>query len=426
MNDARKRAAGLLPAALLAAACVTLAPAQAARAADWYHWIGAGTGGNTATDPTDPTTQWNNPANWRGGIVPTPNSIAYLPLTNEGYVNAQSAALAGLFVDGTSAEGACHIADGVAITTQPGYGVFVGYEGQGRIVQTGGSVTTYGAYGGYGLLYVGGPETAGTGRYELHGGNVECYEAKVGYQGTGILEQTGGTLIVTGTMYVGVGSLAWPGNGVLNVGGGVLRAGDLYVGQSGGPGSLNILSTQALITAENMSLGPNSTITAVPGSAIHISCVGYPGFYIYSKDEPAFSDLQNLALIFDGATPLRRARLEVAGRDLGPTASGFVDNFALGTLFIGGAEPALLWLFDDYDNGNRSSAEALYVHDIVIGPGSTLDLRGFNLYYDGLYDNQGTVLGGTPVFVPEPGSVMLLALGLGIVRCLRFFSRAGA
>jgi len=408
MNDARKRAAGLLPAALLAAACIALVPAQAAYATD-YHWIGAGTGGNKATDPADPTTQWNNPANWQGGIVPTPNSIAYLPLTNAGYVNAQSAALAGLFVDGTSAEGACHIADGVAITTQPGYGVFVGYEGQGRIVQTGGSVTTYGAYGGYGLLYVGGPETAGTGRYELHGGNVECHEAKVGYQGTGILEQAGGTLIVSGTMYVGGGSLAWPGNGTLNMGAGTLRVGTLDVGGAWSSGALNITDSAGRIEASYMlALGHRSALTAVPGSEIHL-----PGtvFRNLSKDETAMSGLENLALVFDGTGAMLGGSVEVAGKDLGPVAAGFVGNFVLGSLVIGGDAPRSIWLEDIIDNGNRSSAEALYVHNLTVGPGSKLDLAGLHLYYDGTLVNNGTIIGGTPLFVPEPATLGILLLG---------------
>jgi hypothetical protein len=38
---------------------------------DTYHWIGAGTGGNTATDPNDPTTLWGDPNNWWEGRVPT-------------------------------------------------------------------------------------------------------------------------------------------------------------------------------------------------------------------------------------------------------------------------------------------------------------------------------------------------------------------
>ena len=399
----------LFAAGVLAA---TFCGSPAAQGAEWFIWIGAGTGGNTATDPADPTTQWSNPANWQGGIVPTPNSIAYLPLTNAGYVNAQSAALAGLFVDGTSAEGACHIADGVAITTQPGYGVFVGYEAQGRIVQTGGSVTTYGAYGGYGLLYVGGPETAGTGRYELHGGNVECYEAKVGYQGTGILEQAGGTLIVTGTMYVGVGSLAWPGNGTLNVGAGTLQAGTLYIGDFWSSAALNITHSAASITVDNVTFGPQSALSAVTGGAIHVRCDSYPGLHIYSQDESAFADLQTVALIFDGATPLRRGLLEVAGKDLGANAAGFANNFAFGSLVVGTADPALVMLIDFNDNGNRYPTESMYVHNISIGPGSTLDLNGLNLYYDGLCDNRGTVLGGSPIFIPEPTSALLLALGL--------------
>lgn len=393
-----------------------------AQAADWYYWIGAGTGGNMATDPTDLTTQWNYPANWQGGIVPTPNSIAYLPLTNAGYVNAQSAALAGLFVDGTSAEGACHIADGVAITTQPGYGVFVGYEGQGRIVQTGGSLTTYGAYGGYGLLYVGGPETAGTGRYELHAGNVACDEAKVGYQGTGILEQAGGTLIVTGTMYVGVGSLAWPGHGTLNVGAGTLRVGSLYLGDAYSSAALNITDSAARIEAAFITLGPGSTLSVVLGAEIHMT-KATPWFIIGSREESALADLDRLVLVFDGADAGSFGRIEAASRDLGASLAGFADNFALGTVILGASNPGGIRLMDSVDNGNRNGPEAVYLHDLTIGPGSTLDLQGLHLYYDGTIRNFGSIYGGTPIFVPEPNALLLLGAGLVALRMGRMLKR---
>jgi hypothetical protein len=415
MNHTRKRAAGLLPAALLAAACIALAPAPAACAID-YHWIGAGTGGNTATDPADPSTQWNNPDNWQEGQIPGPADNPYLPLGNAGYVNLPCGAISGFILNGTSQEGAVHIGEGVPCSTNYGAGT---YSGQGRVIQDGGDLTING-----GMLILG---WLGSGSYLLSSGTLTVGgrdDEIIGHYGTGVFTQTGGTHIVNNALYVGSGDKST--SGTLNLGGGTLRAGTLYVGQSGASGILNITSDAASVTVENVTFGSLASLHTIPNGAIHVSGEWYPGFYIYLQDESAFVDLENLALIFDGATPLRRGRLEVAGRDLGPTASGFVDNFALGSLFVGATDPALLWLFDDFDNGNRSSAEALYVHDIMIGPGSTLDLRGFNLYYDGLYDNQGTVLGGTPVFVPEPGSVMLLALGLGIVRCLRFFSRAGA
>ena len=58
-----------------------LLAAPAAWATD-YHWIGAGTGGNMATDPADPTTQWAGAANWQEGSAPDASGIVYLPLAN--------------------------------------------------------------------------------------------------------------------------------------------------------------------------------------------------------------------------------------------------------------------------------------------------------------------------------------------------------
>jgi hypothetical protein len=92
----------------------------------------------------------------------------------------------------------------------------------------------------------------------------------------------------------------------------------------------------------------------------------------------------------------------VASEDFGLDASAFYDNFSIAALVIGGDRPAAVRLTDEFDNGNRGivDQEALYVHDIVIGPGSVLDLNGIALYYDGTLDNQGTILGGTPAQVP--------------------------
>lgn len=387
------------------AALVIFTPGPAARAADWYYWTGAGTGGNTATDPADPTTQWNNPANWQEGSPPAPSANAALSLTNAGYVNAGSAALAAVVVDGPSAEGAYHIADGVEVTTAPFYGAFAGYHAQGRVIQTGGSLTV----SNYGMLSVGGPDANARGYYDLQGGFLNVTgassEVNIGRQGTGVFTQTGGTFIVQNAMYVGREF----GNGVLNLGGGTLRAGTLDVGQSGASGTLNITDSAARIEASYMiALRQNSTLTAVPGSEIHL-----PGtiFRSYSNDETALSGLENLAVVFDGTRPMLGGSMEVAGRDLGPIAAGFADNFALGSLVVGSDVPRSIWLEDVIDNGNRSSAEALYVHNLTVGAGSKLDLAGLHLYYDGTLVNNGTMVGGTPLFVPEPGTLGMLLLG---------------
>jgi len=392
MHYARELTAQVLLAALLLAAA-----APAAHATD-YHWIGAGTGGNIATEPLNTTTQWNNPANWQEGKVPTSTDKAILPLANAGYVNAQTAVVQGLRVDGPSQDGAFYIGAGAAVSTPGGWGVNVGLYSQGRILQTGGSLTV-----GAGLSV--GAGAGGNGSYRLEGGTLTSkFDEYIGYLSTGTFTQTGGTHIAQGALNVGYG-----GKGVLNMGGGTLTAGSLIVGFGG---TLNVTNAQAVVRAGQFTLQPGSSLTGVAGSQVHIISQNNPYFYIYSQDEAALAGLADLTVVFDGDTTGWIGALEVAGADRGPTLAGFEDNFALGGLVLGYGNPARVALLDRVDNGNRSSAEALYVHNLTIGAGSRLDLGGLNLYYDGTLLNQGTIIGGSPQFVPEPATVGILVAGL--------------
>jgi hypothetical protein len=70
--------------------------------------------------------------------------------------------------------------------------------------------------------------------------------------------------------------------------------------------------------------------------------------------------------------------LEVGGEDLGPVAAGFTNNFQHGTLRIEAG--ANVFLNDAVDNGNRHSPEALYVQNLVLEAGATLNLNGIRLY----------------------------------------------
>jgi hypothetical protein len=159
---------------------------------------------------------------------------------------------------------------------------------------------------------------------------------------------------------------------------------------------------------------------------------------------------------------------EAAGKDLGAVEAGLLYNFALEGLVLGGDEGiAFLVLTDTSDNaGDAGVSDALYVRDLTVGAGSTLDVDGLNLYYlnatidgnvidtaggggihqivsstpDGDFDGDGDVDGadfliwqrdtsvgdladwqdnfGTASLaeavaaVPEPNSICLLALGL--------------
>jgi hypothetical protein len=135
----------------------------------------------------------------------------------------------------------------------------------------------------------------------------------------------------------------------------------------------------------------------------------------------ALAGLSSLTLVFEGGTE-DVDPVEVAGVDLGPVWSGFQDNFALGTLQLGGTDVGMIRLVDDFDNQpDWDGNEALYVWNLSLGPSSYLDLKGLHLYFvAGAIDPSATVVGGTLTAVPEPSTLLLSMLGtLLLVACTR-------
>lgn len=238
---------------------------------------------------------------------------------------------------------------------------------------------------------------AAIGTYSLLDGTLGIAGSEyIGYRGVGIFSQVGGTHTVGGTLFVGGASGS---SGKLAIDAGSLVAKVIRIGDSGELGMLDIYSDAPYIEAtQRLTFGALAIVTAAPGAAIHVTgaCVSN-----YSAEESNLAGLENVALLLDGGLDTFTT-VEVAGADLGADAAGFVNNFTLGSLVVGDdATPTKVRLKDAFDNGNRGlAAEALYVHDIVVGPGSTLDLRYVKVYYDGTLDNQGTILGSAPIAVP--------------------------
>jgi len=215
------------------AAVLCLVAARGAWATD-YHWIGAGTGGKTSTDPADATTKWSTSANWQGGSVPYSSSDnVYLPLANAGSVFAATKTIGNLYVDGSSMDGAFCISDGITFTENTS--AYVGKAQMGRVSQTGGTHTVK-------HDFVVGSDAGSSGRYELGGGGIlnggtSGYAEYIGYTGSGTFIQTGGTNTSTDSLYLGYGSNSsgnyeLSGNGILNVGTGTHHYSE-YIGFSG-------------------------------------------------------------------------------------------------------------------------------------------------------------------------------------------------
>jgi len=121
-----------------------VAPRLLFPAAAWaqtrYMWQGAGTNGITSTDPNDPNTQWAEPNNWLGGVLPSGGTVR-LEWTNPGSVYAASATVDVLLVyPWYYATAALVISDDVVLQVDGQIRIYGSFDG-GGVIQTGGSMS---------------------------------------------------------------------------------------------------------------------------------------------------------------------------------------------------------------------------------------------------------------------------------------------
>ena len=288
--------------------------------------------------------------------------------------------------------------------THTGGEVIVGYSGTGTYTQTAGtfsaSVLTLGQEWKVGM---GNPSN---GSYDLSGtGQLTVASESVGSKGIGHFTQTGGIHTVTGCL--SVASVAGDtyyhlgGIGQLAVGSLVVGSWGSFYGDIGGTFAFNDAAAQVTIR-NSLSFGARGVLTAVPGCAIHMSGTALQN----SSTRPTnLAGLANVNLIVEGGAANVLA-YEVAGKDLGATPAGWTNNFALGTLTLGNAESlasggtgdgAIGLVNSSSNNIGWSSAEALYVNNLVLNAGATINLNGLHLYYlvDGVpHSFTGTLLPG--------------------------------
>jgi hypothetical protein len=120
---------------LVTTACswlVILLSYQTPLLATTYYWTGAGTGGNTATDPSNPTTLWGTASNWSPVKVPGSSDTVWLQFANAGQVNAQNGSVYTVYVDGSAQTASLSIGSGVTFSAS--YNSYVGYSGLGSVV----------------------------------------------------------------------------------------------------------------------------------------------------------------------------------------------------------------------------------------------------------------------------------------------------
>ncbi len=98
----------------------------------------------------------------------------------------------------------------------------------------------------------------------------------------------------------------------------------------------------------------------------------------------------------------------------------------MGDLVIGGDDIGRLLLVDLVDNqGDGADNEVLFVQNLIVGDGSSLDLGGVNLYYGSASIDPGATItpnGGELLeAIPEPSTFAMLLLGAAccVVRARR-------
>ena len=186
---------------------------------------------------------------------------------------------------------------------------------------------------------------------------------------------------------------------------------------------LNITDNTSVIeVADLLRFGANAEFTAVAGSTITIT--GDEAEVDYeTTDDTLMEGTNNLSLKFLGNnTSSGFSTLEVAGYDEGDDVVGFVDNYSLAELIVGQTSSnTVVKLVDNFDNA--TGTEVLYVEDITIALGSTLDIGSIDIY--ALSINDVTRISGTGTVtivppgggIPEPASVAMLALsGTALLR----------
>ncbi|NLF30239.1 MAG: PEP-CTERM sorting domain-containing protein [Planctomycetes bacterium] len=219
----------------------------------------------------------------------------------------------------------------------------------------------------------------------LHGGRLSTPSIRVLGAGSAV-SQTGGVMNVHAMTVAGGEAKASFTGGWLNVD--RLQVGSNALAADVPSSRLHVGRSANITVSEQATLGGGAAYSAEPGANLLMSGAD---FHNASTRSDALAGLFHTRMTFvTGPTDDNIFETyEAAGKDLGFTRAGFWRNFVMDSLVVGTPDWSHVWdigtlqLVDDFDNQANASTdrpEALYVHELVVGPGSILDLNGLNLY----------------------------------------------
>ena len=228
-----------------------------------------------------------------------------------------------------------------------------------------------------------------------------------------------GTLALAGGTYYSLATLSNPSGATVTGHGTVAalleNAGTVEVTGAGltfsqnvtNSGTINLGASTAIFEAA-LTLAPTGVLVADSGSQLYLR----GDFQNNSADNTGF-DLLPAAVFFDGGGSHTQL-FTLAGANLGATADGFTNNFAIGSLTIGGSVGTVKL------TGASPASNALYVEELTVTAGSELFLDGFTIYtwQTNIYGAVYTGSGGAVVLIPEPSALVLAGAGVVLAMVL--------
>jgi hypothetical protein len=204
-------------------------------------------------------------------------------------------------------------------------------------------------------------------------------------------------------------------NGTLNINGSVTGNGNVAIAADA------TLHLNRTLQTGNFAMSRLASLDVGDNCAIDLK-----GNFSFSQtNESRWTWRSNTGLRMSGGGPLQA--LEIGGKDFGENTSGFDGNFHLANLTITDTN-TYVYLMDAIDNGNRGAGnahEVLYVENLLVCAGATLNLNGFDLYVDipgysphllnTWVGDMSWLGGGTIINQPVPLPCTLLLLGSGLL-----------
>ncbi len=202
-----------------------------------------------------------------------------------------------------------------------------------------------------------------------------------------------------------------PGNSIFNNAGTLIKTAGTGISTFNvafrDSGNVEVQSGTLALESGSVIVNGTGLLSCSPGASITLS-----GNLIGNTQHADLFNPQGTVVLSGSSSSVVPEQLEVMSEDLGNVAAGFVNNFAYGTLELGNGTDVKL--VDQVQNSPGTGPEALYVQNLIVPAGCTLDLNGLAVYARASQVD-GTVMNGLITQVPPGGSLVLDSSTPGII-----------